>query len=259
MLIDPYDAVLFDLDGVLYRGDRPIEHAAASVSRLRDLGKRVAFVTNNSSRTPETLAERLRSVGVDATLDEVVTSALATADLLSARHARRAFVVGGEGLRKALAEAGVEIVDTADGDVDTVVVGFDRGVTYDQLRDASLLVARGASFVGSNPDASFPAADGENWPGAGALIAAIETTTGVRAEIVGKPHAPLLRSAADRTHGRRPLVVGDRIDTDVEGALALGWDAALVLTGVSTEREAEEASPPPTYVLQDLRGLFRDP
>jgi glycerol-1-phosphatase len=259
MLIDPYDAVLFDLDGVLYRRDRPIAHAAASVARLRDLGKRVAFVTNNSSRTPETLVGRLRSVGVDATLDEVVTSALATADLLGTRHARRAFVVGGEGLRNALAEAGVDVVDTADGEVDTVVVGFDGAVTYDRLRDASVLVARGAAFVGSNPDASFPAADGENWPGAGALIAAIETTTGVRAEIVGKPHAPLLRSAAERANARRPLVVGDRIDTDIDGALALGWDAALVLTGVSTEAEAEEASSPPTYVIEDLRGLFREP
>jgi glycerol 3-phosphatase-2 len=258
MLIDRYDAVLFDLDGVLYRGGAPIPHAADAVARLRERGTRVAFVTNNSSRTPETVAQRLGAAGVDASPDEVVTSALATADLLAARGVRDAFVVGGDGLRRALTDAGIAVVD---GDVrrpEVVVVGFDAHVTYDELRDAAVRVARGSAFVGSNPDASFPAADGENWPGAGALIAAIETTTGVHAEIVGKPNAPLLRSAIDRAGGGTPLMVGDRLDTDIDGALALGWDAALVLTGVSTAEDARRASPPPTYVLRDLRGLFED-
>ena len=255
MLIDRYDAVLFDLDGVLYRGGHPIPHAAGSVARLRALGKRVAFVTNNSSRTPDAVAGRLRDVGVAASVEEVETSALATADLLAARSIARAFVVGGDGLRTALRDAGVGVVDAA-GTPDAVVVGFDPEVTYERLRDASVLVAGGALFIGSNPDASFPAADGRNWPGAGALIAAIETTTGARAEIVGKPHPPLLRAAAERVGGARPLVVGDRIDTDIEGATALGWDSALVLTGVSTREEAARCDHPPTYVLDDLRGLF---
>jgi len=258
MLVDRYDAVLFDLDGVLYRGGRPVEHAADAVARLRDLGKRVAFVTNNSSRPADAVAERLAAVGVTASTDEVVTSALATADLLAARGVGQAFVVGGDGLRTALRDVGIEVVDASVGRPETVVVGFDPEVTYDGLRDASVRVARGAAFIGSNPDASFPAADGENWPGAGALIAAIETTTGVRAEIVGKPHAPLLRAALERAGGRVPLVVGDRIDTDIDGASALGWDSALVLTGVSTRHDAARAEPPPTYVIDDLRGLFGD-
>jgi HAD superfamily hydrolase (TIGR01450 family) len=258
MLADRYDAVLFDLDGVLYRGGNPIPHAADAVARLRSLGRRVAFVTNNSSRTPEVVAERLRSVHVDADPSEVVTSAQATADLLARRGVHDVYVVGGEGLRSALRDAGIRVLDGRGEDAEVVVVGFDPGVTYDVLRDASVLVARGAALIGSNPDASFPAADGENWPGAGALIAAIETTTGQRAEIVGKPHPPLLRAAASRAGGGRPLVVGDRIDTDIDGASALGWDSALVLTGVSTREDAERASPPPTYVLDDLRGLFDD-
>ena len=258
MLVDRYDAVLFDLDGVLYRGDRPVAHAVGAVARLRELGKRVGFVTNNSSRTPEAVAARLRAVGVDASPAEVMTSALATADLLASRAIRRAFVVGGEGLRTALASAGIEAVDRPADGIDAVVVGFAADVTYEDLRDAAILVSRGAAFIGSNPDASFPAADGENWPGAGALIAAVETTTGVAAEIVGKPHTPLLRTAADRAGARAPLVVGDRIDTDIRGATALGWDSALVLTGVSTRRDAAHATPPPTFVLEDLRGLFDD-
>lgn len=260
MLLDPYDAVLFDLDGVLYRGADPVEHAGGSVARLRELAVPLAFVTNNSSRTPADVADRLGAVGIEASPDEVVTSALATADLLADRGARRAFVVGGEGLRAALRNAGVEVVERGDDEaVDTVVVGFDPEATYERLRDASLLVAAGAAFVGSNPDASFPAADGRNWPGAGALIAAIETTTGKRAEIVGKPHPPLLRAAASRAGARAPLVVGDRLDTDIAGASALGWDSVLVLTGVSTRDEAAAARPGPTYVLEDLRGLFTDP
>ncbi|HSL12143.1 MAG TPA: HAD-IIA family hydrolase [Actinomycetota bacterium] len=257
MLVDRYDAVLFDLDGVLYRGGRPVEHASDAVARLRHLGKRVAFVTNNSSRQPHVVAERLAAVGVAASPEEVVTSALATADLLAARGVRRAFVVGGEGLRSALRTVGIEVVDGSVARPDTVVVGFDPDVTYAALRDASVRVARGASLIGSNPDASFPAADGENWPGAGALIAAIETATGVRAEIVGKPHAPLLRAALERAGGGEPLVVGDRIDTDIDGATRLGWASVLVLTGVSTRDDARRSDPPPTYVMDDLRGLFR--
>ena len=256
MLADRYDAVLFDLDGVLYRGGTPIPHAADAVSRLRALGTRVSFVTNNSSRTPEVVAERLRSVGIDAAPEEVVTSALATADLLVTRGVGDAFVLGGEGLRTALREAGITVLGGAAVRAEVVVVGFDPALTYDALKDASVLVARGAALIGSNPDASFPAADGENWPGAGALIAAIETTTGTRAEIVGKPHPPLLRAAAARAGGGAPLVVGDRIDTDIDGASTLGWDSALVLTGVSTREDARLAVPPPTYVLEDLRGLF---
>lgn len=257
MLAERYDVALLDLDGVLYRGRSPIPHAAASVARLRALGVHVAFVTNNSSRTPEDVAERLRSVGVEAAPHEVVTSALATADLLAGREVASAFVIGGAGLRSALTDAGIEVVDAPEGRVDVVVVGFDPDATYDDLRAASVLVAHGAAFVGSNPDASFPAPDGENWPGAGALIAAVETTTGSRAEIVGKPHAPLFRAAARRAGGGgRPLVVGDRLDTDIDGALALGWDAALVLTGVSTRAEAARAASRPTYVWEDLRGLF---
>jgi HAD superfamily hydrolase (TIGR01457 family) len=258
MLVDRYDTVLFDLDGVLYRGGRRIAHASEAVARLRELGSRVAFVTNNSSRRPDDVAQRLTAVGVPASPDEVVTSALATADLLAARAVRRAFVVGGDGLRAALHEAGIEVVDASVPRPDVVVVGFDPDVTYAALRDASVRVARGAALIGSNPDASFPAADGERWPGAGALIAAIETTTGVRAEIVGKPHAPLLRAALERVGGHRPLVVGDRIDTDIDGASGLGWDSALVLTGVSTRDDAEHADPPPTYVIEDLRGLFQE-
>ena len=255
MLADPFDVILLDLDGVLYRWPDPIPGAADAVALLRRAGKRLAFVTNNSSRTPGQVAERLTSVGVIASPDEVVTSALVTATILSERGLRSAFVVGEEGLVEALADVGIEAVhDPGDG-ADVVVVGFDRGADYTKLKDASVLVERGIPLVASNADPSFPAPGGESWPGAGALLAAIETTTGARGEVFGKPEAPLFERALVSAGGGRPLVVGDRLDTDIAGAARLGWDSALVLTG-ATRRDDLEGSPwRPTFILEDLSGL----
>jgi HAD superfamily hydrolase (TIGR01457 family) len=256
VLADPYDAILLDLDGVLYRWPEAIRGAPDAVQRLREAGKGIAFVTNNSSRTPEQVADRLSSVGVEADPAEVVTSALATATLLQERRIGSAFVVGEEGLRTALAGAGIRLVDGRDDEpVDAVVIGFDRSVDYAKLRDASVLVEEGAALIASNPDPSFPAPDGEAWPGAGALLAVVETTTGVRAEVVGKPEAPIFRRALSQAGGGRPLFVGDRIDTDVAGAARLGWDSALVLTGSSTREDAERSPWTPTHVLDSIADL----
>jgi HAD superfamily hydrolase (TIGR01457 family) len=255
VIADAYDAFLLDLDGVLYRGDRPITSAPDAVESLRALGKRLAFVTNNSSRTPEAVVAHLASVGVDAAPGEVETSALTTAAVLRDRSVQRAAVIGEEGLRSALSSAGIELV-AADAEPDAVVLGWDRHVTYDALRDASLAVQRGAALYASNDDVSYPAPDGYTWPGAGAILAALEAATGVQAEVFGKPNPPILRAALDRAGGGRPLVVGDRLETDIDGAVNAGWDAALVLTGISTRAQAEAAAHPPTYVLEDLSGLL---
>jgi HAD superfamily hydrolase (TIGR01457 family) len=255
VLADPYDAILLDLDGVLYRWPDPIEGSVEAVGRLRAAGKRLAFVTNNSSRTPQQVAERLTSIGIPAEASEVATSALATAAVLVERGIRSAFVVGEDGLREALTDAGISLLDADDAVPEAVVVGFDRSATYATLRDASVLVERGALLIASNADPSFPAPGGEAWPGAGALLAAIETTTGVRGEDLGKPHPPLFRRALEQMGGERPLVVGDRLDTDVAGAVTLGWDSALVLTG-STTREDLATSPwRPTHVVGSLADI----
>lgn len=256
MIADRYDAFLFDLDGVLYRGADPVPAAAGSLARLRSMGKRIAFVTNNSGRTPEAVAARLRSVGVPARSDEVETSALTTAAVLAARGVGDAFVVGETGLVEALTHAGVQVHAGQPERVDVVVVGWDRGADYEKLRTASVLVQRGAQLIATNPDASFPAADGTRWPGAGALLAAIETTTGLRGEVIGKPNAPILLAALERAGGGRPLVIGDRLDTDIAGAAGLGWDSMLVLTGIDGREEAAAASVRPTYVAEDLDALF---
>lgn len=255
MIADGYDAFLFDLDGVLYRGSDPVPGAPETIRSLRSLGKGMAFVTNNSARTPQAVVDHLRSVQIEAAPEEVVTSALVTAELVGERGLRTAYVIGGEGLRSALAARGLQILDGEPREADVVVVGWDRGITYDALRIASVLIEDGAAFVASNADASFPAADGHAWPGAGATVAAIETTTGARAEVVGKPHPPLLEAARRAAGDGRPLLVGDRLDTDIAGAAGLGWDSALVLTGISTREEADAGPIRPTYVVVDLRGL----
>ena len=257
MLAERYDCLLFDLDGVLYRGDRAIEAAPPTMAELRARGVRVVFLTNNSSRTPEQVADKLRSHGIQADPKEVVTSALATAELLAGRGGGRAFVIGMDGVRDALAGAGIEVLDGHPDEADLVVVGFDAEATYERLKTAALLVERGARLVATNADASFPAADGL-WPGAGALLAVVTTTTGAEPEIVGKPFAPLFESGLRRGGGGRPLVVGDRLDTDIAGAVRLGWDTMLVLTGVSTRAEAEAGPVRPTVVAEDVSALLRD-
>jgi HAD superfamily hydrolase (TIGR01450 family) len=256
-LADRYDCVLFDIDGVLMRGDTAIHGAAAALDFLRRRGKGRAFMTNNSGRTPEQVAARLTGVGLDVDAASVATSALTTADVLGRDGVRNAFVIGERGLRDALADRDIDVLDGDPDRVDVVVVGWDRTMDYQKLRRACLLVERGARLVATNADASFPAEDGR-WPGAGALLAAVTVTTGARPQVVGKPHGDLFRIALDRAGGGRPLVVGDRLDTDIEGAHDLGWDSLLVLTGVSSEADAARSTRRPTYVAADVSALADD-
>lgn len=255
MLAERYDCVLFDLDGVLYRGEGAVPSAPPTLAELRRRSVRPVFLTNNSSRTPLQVAEKLRGIGIEAETGEVVTSALATAELLAERGGGRAFVIGQDGVREALSDAGIAIVDGDPEEADLVVVGYDGGATYGSLKRASLLVQRGARLVATNADGSYPAADGL-WPGAGALLAVITTTTGAEPEIVGKPFAPLFEAGRRRGGGGRPLVVGDRLDTDIEGAARLGWDSMLVLTGVSGREDVERLGIVPTVIAEDVSALL---
>ena len=250
-----YDVILFDLDGTIYRGDSAIAGAPEAVARVRAAGARPVFVTNNSSRTQTAVASQLSSIGVPATASEVETSAVVTARIAAARGFQRVFVIGEDGLLEALRDAGLAVAGDDAASVDAVVVGFDRGLDYPKLRQACLLVERGAALLATNADTSFPATDGL-WPGAGALLAAVEATTGRTAEVIGKPAAPLFRAALERGGGGVPLVVGDRLDTDIAGALGLGWDCLLVLTGVTTRGDLAEGHWHPTFIAEDLGDLF---
>jgi HAD superfamily hydrolase (TIGR01457 family) len=258
MLADHYGCILFDLDGVLYRGDEAVPQAPPTMVELRRRGVRPVFLTNNSSRTPRQVADRLQAIGIEADPDEVVTSALATAELLAKRGGGRAFVIGQDGVREALTDAGIHILEGEPEEADLVVVGFDGGATYGSLKRASLLVQRGARLIATNADGSYPAADGL-WPGAGALLSVITTTTGAEPEIVGKPFPPLFEAGRRRGGGGKPLVVGDRLDTDIEGGARLGWDTMLVLTGVSRREDVERTGIRATVIAEDVSALLEDP
>jgi len=257
-IADKYDCFLLDLDGTLYRGDEPIDGAAEAVSSLQEMGKRVVFMTNNSGRTPDDIVAKLATVGITGSPWNVVTSALATAHLLEKQEVETAFVIGGAGIRKALVDAGIDVLDGEPRRVDVVVVGWDRSADYTKLKNAGLLVQRGARLIATNADPAFPAPDGL-WPGAGALLSVITITTGTEAEIIGKPHAPLFEEARTAGGGGTPLVIGDRLDTDIRGAADLGWDSFLVFTGIVQPDDLEHSLLKPTYSGMDLSVLFDGP
>ena len=258
MLAERYDCILFDLDGVLYRGEEAVPAAPPTLAELRARSVRPVFLTNNSARTPEQVADKLRAIGIAADPNEVVSSALATAELLGRRGGVLVFVIGEDGVREALAGAGLEILEGEPETADLVVVGFDGGATYAKLKTACLLVQRGAKLVATNADGSYPAADGL-WPGAGALLSVITTTTGAEPEVIGKPFAPLFEAGLRRGGGGRPLIVGDRLETDIEGAVRLGWDTMLVLTGVSSRADVEATGVRPTVIAEDVSALVDEP
>ncbi len=250
-----YAGVVLDIDGVVRRGPEPIPGAGDAVARLRDRGVAVAFVTNNASRTPGEMAAALREVGVAADAGEIVTSAQAAAALLD--PGTRCLVIGMTGLQAALAERDCVLVESPDA-AEAVVVGFDRNLVWDDLRRATLAIRRGARFVATNADRTFPSPEGL-WPGNGAIVAALETATDVTAEVAGKPQPPLLLAAAERLPDGPLLMVGDRPDTDLDGAAALGWDTALVLTGVTPRDAVAGLARAPTWVLDSVADLLAPP
>jgi glycerol-1-phosphatase len=257
-LADRYDALLVDLDGVVYRGDQVIAAAAQTLPEVRRRGARVLFLTNNSARTPGQVAEKLRGLGIAAEPEDVLTSAVATAAMLrrEGNEGLTAFVIGERGIREALEQqAGIRLLDGEPDRADLVVVGWDQSVDYGKLRTASLLVQRGARLIATNADASYPAPEGL-WPGAGAILAAVTTATGADPLIVGKPARPLFEAAAEATGATNPLMVGDRLDTDVGGAASMGWDSLLVLSGAARADDLLRSSVLPTYVAADLSALL---
>ena len=254
-----YDIAVLDLDGVVYRGAAAVPPAPELLSALRARGLRLAFVTNNAPRTPAEVAAQLRRLGVPAAAGDVVTSAQAAARLVAARVAPggRILVVGGDGLRQAVAEYGLAEVDAAAERPDAVVQGFGPQVGWQQLAEAAYAVATGVPWVATNLDQTVPTEWGVA-PGNGTLVAAVVAATGRGPVVAGKPEPALFDETVLRVGGSSPLVVGDRLDTDIAGANRVGVDSLLVLTGVTDldRLAAAEASERPTYVSLDLAGLM---
>jgi HAD superfamily hydrolase (TIGR01450 family) len=257
-LLEAHDALLVDLDGVVDRGAVAVPHAVEALRAARTGGSTVAYVTNNASRPPAEVAAHLRELGLDVADDDVVTSAQAAAREVAARvpAGARVLAIGGLGVAEALRARGLEVVDRATDDPVAVVMGFGPDVSGRALAEASYAVAAGALFVASNTDASIPTARGIA-PGNGTLVGAVASTTGREPLVAGKPFAPLMQESIERVGARRPLVIGDRLDTDVEAGYVSGIPSLLVMTGVTDVGALLDARPEhrPTYVAADLRGL----
>jgi HAD superfamily hydrolase (TIGR01450 family) len=252
-----YDQVLLDLDGCVWIGDEALPGAPEAVAALRDAGKAVAFLTNDVRHAPEEFVRKLWRLGFQAALSEVVTAGSAVQYLLGERDGGAAYVVGAQALVEHVAEAGLRIVNRTEfaPRADVVVVGAHDRLSYEEIRIAAQAVRRGAELIAATRDATFPMPDGP-WPGSGAVLAAIETAAGRKADrTAGKPEATMYDAARDRLGTGRCLAVGDRLEVDVLGARRAGIDAALVLTGGVTHAEARAADPPPTLVAESLASL----
>ncbi|MEU5217907.1 HAD hydrolase-like protein [Streptomyces sp. NPDC020807] len=261
-LSEAYDTALLDLDGVVYAGGEAIAHAVGSLGTARDGGMHLAYVTNNALRTPDEVAAHLTELGIPAEPGDVVTSAQAVARLVAedVPAGSRVLLIGGEGLRVALRERGLVPVDSADDDPAAVVQGYGGpGMPWARFAEAAYAVGRGVPWYASNTDLTIPGARGIG-PGNGAAVEVVRIATGHAYEpkVAGKPQPPMHRETVLRTGAARPLVVGDRLDTDIEGAFNGGVDSLLVLTGVTDVARLLAAVPEhrPTYVAEDLRGLL---
>jgi HAD superfamily hydrolase (TIGR01450 family) len=258
-LHEKYDVALLDLDGVVYIGGSPIPGAPQALHNAKQTGMRLAYVTNNASRTPAAVATLLNTMDVPADPEDVVTSAQAAARLLADKlpPKARVLVIGSTALRLAVRERGLTPVSTAADDPAAVVQGYGPGIGYGILAEGGLAVRKGALFVGTNADSTLPGPHGIQ-PGNGSLLQVIAYATGTSPIIAGKPEPPLHRESVIRTGAKNPLVVGDRLDTDIEAAHRAGADSLLVLTGVSHPADAVLAPPQqrPAYIAETLDALL---
>lgn len=251
-----YTAVIFDMDGVLYRGKMPLPGVSELLALLDARGIAYACATNNATLTPQEFSEKLAIMDIAMPAERIVTSPIATRRYLEGKAARGTpiYCIGMNGLRTALFGDGYFVED--DTHPEYVVVGMDFEVTYPQLRRACLHIRAGSTFIGTNPDTTFPAEDGIV-PGCGALLALLRTGSEREPYVIGKPGPALFEASISilGAEASRTLTIGDRLDTDIAGAQAAGLASALVLTGVSTAETLERSSVQPDAVYADLITL----
>jgi HAD superfamily hydrolase (TIGR01450 family) len=261
MLIDRYDSLLLDLDGVVYRGRQAIAGAAEAIRKSKELGKKVGYITNNASRTPAQIAEQLRGYGISLRDEDIIGSARAGAKLLSAKikTGSKVLVVGGEGLRAEVSAAGFEIVSKSEDRPAAVIQGFSPEVGWKDLAEAAFAIENGAIWLATNQDWTLPLEKGIA-PGNGTLVGAVHTAVGILPEFAGKPFTPIFDTALAELELEKPLVIGDRLDTDVKGAVSAALDSAVVMTGIATNKDllGAKSDERPNYILNNLGDLFID-
>ncbi|MBO3066139.1 MULTISPECIES: TIGR01457 family HAD-type hydrolase [Staphylococcus] len=253
-----YQAYLIDLDGTLYKGDEHIDGASQFISYLNQHKIPHLYVTNNSTKDPEEVATKLNKMGLVARADEVVTSALATAEYIAEESpGASVYMLGGSGLKHALTDKGLVVKE--DEFVDYVVIGLDEAVTYEKLSTATLGVRNGAKFISTNQDVSIPKERGF-LPGNGAITSVVTVSTGVQPIFIGKPEPIIMRKALEILGLERSEVamVGDLYDTDIMSGINVNIDTIHVQTGVTTKEELELKPVPPTYTFKDLNDVIKE-
>jgi 4-nitrophenyl phosphatase len=251
--------VILDMDGVLWKDTQPLGNLPDLFTRMKKSGLGITLATNNATKTTEEYLAKLHGFGVDLEPWQIINSSEAAGFLLRERFPRGGpvFVVGESSLKQVLSTYGFNASGNDGSDILAVVAGMDRTLTFDKLRTAALLIRRGVLFVGTNPDRTFPTPEGLI-PGAGSILAAIETATDTRPIIAGKPAPSMFRLAIERL-GAAPenvLCIGDRLETDIAGGQSIGCKTALVLSGVTTLVAAKEWKPAPDLIVPDLTALF---
>jgi 4-nitrophenyl phosphatase len=249
---------IVDMDGVLWEGDRPMPGLAEFFQTLRERNLRFVLATNNASKTPEQYVSKLAQRGVAVSRDEILTSAQAAALYLRQQSANgaRVFAIGEDGVTQALAEQGFTLAGLYEADAQYVVCGMDRGLTWDKLATATLNLRAGAGFIGTNPDTTLPTEHGITH-GNGAILAALQTASGVAPTIIGKPEPIMYQLALARLGADlgTTAAIGDRVETDILGAVRAGIRSILVLSGVSTRAQLAGLDYQPTWVMQDIREI----
>ena len=258
-VLDEFETLLLDLDGVIYEGGRAIVDAVESITTLKAKGVQIGYVTNNASRTSEAIASQLKDFGIELAAEDVITSAQAGALLLKnlIPQGSKVLVVGGEGLRSNVSVAGFEIVESSKDSPVAVIQGFDPSVGWKQLAEASYAIQQGAKWVATNQDWTIPREEGLA-PGNGTLVSAVHTAVGQLPVVAGKPEKAIFETALSHFGTSSAVYVGDRLDTDVLGANRAGIGSALVMTGVTTRKELLAAKPDsrPLYILETLKDLL---
>ena len=247
MLPSNIKALILDMDGVIWKGDAPIGDLPATFKRIRERGLKFVFATNNGTKTPEDYQQKLADLGVDVEAGQVITSALGIAFLLAQKYPRgtKIFMIGEDGIRVALEEKGFDVLSVEHAtEAQAVVMGIDRGISFQKVVEATLLVRAGIPFYTTNTDRTFPTPRGEI-PGSGSWLSVITSATGVQPTVAGKPFPYLMELALERlgTSKEETLVVGDRLETDIAAGQAVGCPTAFVLSGVSTREEAKDWNP----------------
>lgn len=251
-----YKGYLIDLDGTMYKGSQVIEGAIEFIDYLNKEDKDYLFVTNNSSKTPEEVAEKLNEIGFHTSSEHVITTAMATAGYISEESpGATVYMVGGTGLRKSLNDAGLIVKD--DEHVDYVVMGLDEEITYEKLTVACLAVRNGAKFISTNKDVSIPKERGF-LPGNGSLTSVVSVSTGQTPIFIGKPETIIMEQALEKIgHAKEEcIMIGDLYDTDILAGINSGIDTLHVHTGVTTFEEIQRKEVLPTYSIKNLLEII---